>query len=614
MTVHPQVPLVSGTALSEALAMPDQDLAAGFRDPAAPAIRPEPSVATTRAFVFGVAIATTVGLATAFLNWFLSDARLTSVELVLTGVSCFTFFWVAMSVATALLGLIYRPENVPAAPEGAGLDVAILLPLFGEDADRSVGNAARLLGQLAHQPTAHRFSLHVLSDTRGDGAPVSERAAVEAARHALPAAAIHYRWRPLNTDFKPGNIREWVSREGAGHDAALVLDADSVMAPESVLTLADALAARPDVGLVQSIPRLIGGRTLFQRLQQFGNEVSGRNLGFGLSLWTGNEANYWGHNAMLRVRAFAATAGLPRLPGKRPFGGTILSHDFVEAALLRRAGWSVRFLPEAGGSFEETPETVPAYVRRDRRWCQGNMQHLRLLGVAGLHRLSRFHLLQGAMAYLASMGWFLVLMLWALVGDETSAGILSYFSPENPIYPSWPEMESVTRAVIVAFIYGMLVAPKLIGALARWYADPRLTGFGGRRVFAAGVLVELTLSVLLAPMMMVQHVQAVLRTLVGIDTGWTPKGRAAGRVLALVRFHAIETIMGLIMVTSAAAGHLSLWLLPIAICLLIAVPLSLLLTLDASRWPLFATPQDAGPDPAVSRKPGRARLISALRA
>jgi membrane glycosyltransferase len=575
------------------LDMPDQDFRRSFRDPAAVALPRQPRVVLARIFSLLLAAGMTLALGSAFADWFVTDGRLTAVEVLLTGLTCFTFFWVALSVATALLGLLYRRADVPGAVPA--LRIAVLLPMYGEPAERTIGAAVALLRGLRAGGGAHSYALHVLSDTRDPALQAAEAKAVHRLLRQEPGLPVFYRLRPANTDFKPGNVRDWVSRHGGGWDAMLVLDADSVMAPDAVRALADALAADTATGLVQSIPRLIHGRTLFQRMQQFANTVHGANLGRGLALWSGTEANFWGHNAIIRTRAFAASAGLPRLSGRRPFGGTILSHDFVEAALIRRAGWAVRFLPEAEASYEETPPTVADYVRRDRRWCQGNLQHLRLLAVRGLHPASRFHLMQGAMAYLASLGWFAVLVLWALTGDETAAGILSYFSPDNPHYPSWPEMPGVTRAAVMAFIYGMLVAPKLVGAFAWWLEDRRLAGTGGPLVFAASLLAEMLLSVLLAPMMMVQHVQAVIRTLAGRDTGWAPKGDAALDLRVLLRFHAAETVLGLVMLAAAGAGYLSLWLLPIAACLALSVPLALLMAVDARRWPLFRTPQERVP-------------------
>ena len=208
----------------------------------------------------------------------------------------------------------------------------------------------------------------------------------------------------------------------------LVLDADSLMSAETILELARRIEADPDAGLIQTAPTLIEGRTPLARLQQFAGRVYGPLLSAGLASWCGDAGNYWGHNAIMRTGAIAASAGLPVLPGKQPFGGMILSHDFVEAALLRRAGWGVHLAADLGGSFERSPPNLIEMVTRDRRWAQGNLQHLALLGVAGLHPVNRLHMAGGALAYLASPLWLLFLlagMALALYARPRAAGLFS---------------------------------------------------------------------------------------------------------------------------------------------------------------------------------------------
>ncbi|MEM8789567.1 MAG: glucans biosynthesis glucosyltransferase MdoH [Pseudomonadota bacterium] len=580
------------------LAMPPQRL--GDVRPHAPLPGDGWAVQAARAFVFGSALALTGALGWVMHDWF-NEHGLNGVEVMVMACALFAAFWIALSVGTAFLGLLPRrvAESVAVAP----LDIAVMLPVYGEPIGGILENAEALLrGLRAHRP-AHRFALYVLSDTRDAGRVLQEHAAFRALMRRLPGARLHYRHRADNTRYKAGNIEDWVTRWGGGHDAMLVLDADSVMSPRAVLRMADALGASPRLGLVQSIPRLIGGETLFARMQQFSNTIYGTTLARGLTLWSGSAANYWGHNALIRVRAFAEAARLPDLPGRRPFGGVILSHDFVEAAMLRRAGWQVRFMPEARGSFETTPETVIGHVQRDRRWCQGNLQHLRILGASGFHPVSRMHLFQGAMAYTASLGWFALMVLWILIGTGQGDGAIVYFTEANPMFPAWPEMDVVSRILIVALTYGLLIAPKILGVLAYWSSDPLLLRVGGPLSFFGSFLMEVLLSVLLAPTMMVQHMMAVLRTLTGFDTGWRPHAAASRRFGVLVRFHALELALGFAMCALFVAGTLTLWLTPIGVSLALAPVLSWA-TATRGRWvqALFRTPQDQGPaaqDPAA---------------
>ena len=593
-------PTPSAPAPDAPLAMPAQDLGAAMSPTRALPADPW-GVQAARLFVFGSAAGLTAALGWVLHDWF-RPGGLIWAEVGLLALSCLTAFWIALSVATAILGLL--PRRAEPAGSGGGLDVAVLVTLYGGDPAPMARAMQRLMAQLARAPTPHRFALAILSDTHDPDIAAAEARAAARLQAALPGTPVHYRRRARNDRYKAGNIQDWVTRHGAAHDAMLVLDSDSVMEAEPVLRMADALAADPALGLVQSIPRLTGARTVFARTQAFANTVYGTTLARGLALWSGTAANYWGHNAMLRTRAFAAAAGLPDLPGRRPLGGVILSHDFVEAALLRRAGWRVRFLAHDGGSFEETPATPLAHILRDRRWCQGNIQHLRLIAARGLHPLSRVHMAQGAVAYLASVMWAGLIVLWLIVGRGQGDGPIRYFSAANPLFPAWPEMDVVGRLVILGLIYGMLIAPKILGAAAWWATDPRLESAGGPLRFLASLAVELLLSVLLAPMMMVQHTLAVGRTLLGRDTGWKPQARGTPDLATCLRFHRVELALGLGGLVALGAGVLTPWLSPVVVSLA-AAPLLSWAAAAQPGWAqaLFRTPQDRPARRAGARAP-----------
>ena len=323
---------------------------------------------------------------------------------------------------------------------------------------------------------------------------------------------------------------------------------------------------------------LIGANTLFARIQQFSNIAYGWLLAEGLALWARNEGNYWGHNAIIRTRAFAESAGLPYLTS----GGRndlILSHDFVEAGLLRRAGWRVRFLPRVTGSFEETPGTLIDYVVRDRRWCRGNLQHLRLLGTAGLHPVSRFHLFHGAVAYLLSPAWFVLLVIWSLLGKDADTNVVRYFNQANPFFPDWPPaMSHIDSAVFLVIMYAMLLTPKVAGAGIIAFTPRAVAVFGGKGAFLGSFLVEVALSVAYAPILMIQQTKAVLNAALTRSEPWAPQQRGAkGYPLrTLIGFHWLETLLGLLLLSGLVAGLISLWLVPIVFSLVMAVPLSAL--------------------------------------
>ncbi|MGR3501018.1 glucans biosynthesis glucosyltransferase MdoH [Pseudaestuariivita sp.] len=564
-------PLLAEMPPEAPLACPAQRLGTCERDRAAPGIEASWHPWAWRAAVVLPALALTVLFDIGFASWRGSWGAPWLEALVMVLVTV-TFFWVALSAVTAALGLFGQRRRAPVSKGAQSLRVALLMPVYHEDPAEVFGNAAAMLRTLNEAGHSHAFEFFILSDTQDAALAETERAGFAALRAVLPKGPpVWYRRRTRNTERKSGNIADWVARWGGAFDAMVVLDADSLMTADALAALADEMAADPGVGLIQSAPMLVGQQTLFGRVQQFAGRVYGPLLTHGLARWSDAEGNYWGHNAILRTRAFAATAGLPRMPGVFGPGGLILSHDFVEAGLMRRAGWAVRFRPEITGSFEEPPATLIDFALRDRRWCHGNLQHLMLLGTRGFHAVSRFHLLNGAVSYLLSVFWFALLMVWALMGTQSGA-------PTSP-------MPQVHPALILAFMYAMLLAPKVMGALAL-ALRPHAVPLGGWPQFAGSVLLEVLASILYAPILMVQQVVSVTRSALGLSPGWAPQARKGGRydLVTTVKFHALETVTGVALGAGMLAGMVSLWLLPIALSLACAVPLSLLSGLDLSRW------------------------------
>ena len=559
------------------LAMPAQNFRATHRDAGAPGPEEQNTAALWRALAFSPAMLATGLLLWIMSGWFKSDG-ISVVETLLLTLICFNFFWIVFTVSTALLGVVALSRQGVDRPARKGemkpLDVALLVPICNEEPWFVMGNARSMLEELRAHGGPHRYSMFILSDTRDADLAAEEQASFEALRDMLGEGFdVFYRRRVVNRDRKAGNIAEWVENWGGGHDAMLVLDADSLMTGRAIARLSDALARDPSAGLIQSFPQLIGAQSIFARMQQFANGVYGAAFAEGMARWCGQEGNYWGHNAIIRTSAFAASAGLPRLNGN-----LIMSHDFVEASLLRRAGWTVRFLPRIRGSYEETPATLIDHILRDRRWCQGNLQHLRLLNARGFRAVSRFHLLHGAIGYLMSPIWFALLVMWALIGVGKEASVLTYFNAANPLMPTWPEMTEARHVLIIVLMYAMLLAPKLLGVASLRLTGVRYRDFGGGVRFGLSFLLELLLSILYAPILMVQQMIAVFRTVLGLQKGWAPQRREGGRygVRTVAICHALETVSGWALLVGMGMGMVSLWLLPIAVSLALAIPLSLL--------------------------------------
>jgi len=553
----------------------------------------------------------------------LANGGMSGMEWALLSMIGATFIWVSLSVSTvgvAIAGLLAR-EQADARPKGTvkGVDVALLVPIYNEAPASVFGNARAMLDDLAARKGPHRYTLFILSDTRDHAIAMQEWQAYQDLQdHAPEGFAVHYRRRIENTDKKVGNIAEWTRGWGAAFEGMIVLDADSLMSGRAIDRLSSELSTDPNAGLIQTFPMLIGAQTVFARLQQFSNIAYGWLLAEGLATWARSEGNYYGHNAIIRTQAFADSAMLPHLRGRLGGDQLILSHDFVEAGLLRRAGWGVRFLPRVTGSFEETPATLIDYVIRDRRWCRGNLQHLRLLGTKGLHPVSRFHLFHGAMAYLLSPAWFFLLVIWALLGKDAETNVIRYFNEANPLFPDWPPaMSHIDSAVFLVIMYAMLLTPKIVGA-GIIAATPRAARvFGGVGPFLGSFAVEVALSVAYAPIMMIQQCKAVLRALTSGSEAWAPQSREARQHswATLLKFHWVEMVLGLILLTGLLAGLISLWLVPIAASLVLAVPLSALSGVEMSKRAPAAFRLDSPytlREPAIVRQATHARARLAL--
>ena len=528
----------------------------------------------------------------------LAVGGLVMLEAVMLGLFVVNIGWIGFNSVSAVLGLL-----APAPPrpgEGlAQLRTAILLPAYNEDTVRVVATACATLRALEARGAADRFDLFILSDTNKPDVWLAEQALVDHARaaHGLQDR-LYYRHRSINRERKVGNIADWVERWGGAYPAMLVLDADSLMEADTILELARRLEAAPETGLIQTVPRLVGARTPLARVQQFATRVYGPTLARGLSAWFGDAGNYWGHNAILRTRAFAEAAGLPALPGRKPFGGLILSHDFVEAALLRRQGWAVRLAADLGGSYEQAPPNLVEMVTRDRRWAQGNVQHMALLGVAGLRPLSRLHMATGAFAYLASPLWLLFLlagMLLALYADLVPP---DYFPDGWALFPTWPQIDAQRAIALFGICLLVLFTPKLIG-LVQFLREPASRGQRLRAL--PDFLVESALSALSAPILMLTQTRAVFEILVGRDSGWNAQARDAGGLpwSTLWRFHRHQMMVGVALGVAAGAISLSLlaWMSPAILSMVIALPLGAFLGANRAgdgmrRLGLLSTPEE----------------------
>jgi membrane glycosyltransferase len=390
------------------------------------------------------------------------------------------------------------------------------------------------------------------------------------------------------------------------------------MTADTLVRLAIAMEKDPRAGLIQTVPRLIGGTTLLQRLQQFASNTYGPAVSAGLSVWHRDQGNYWGHNAIIRTRAFAAAAGLPELPGSAPFGGHIQSHDFVEAVLLQRAGWGVHMAPSLAGSFEGTPPTLLDLTVRDRRWAQGNLQHLAIVAQRGLTPMGRIHLGMGAFSYLVSMVWAASLGVGAVLALQSHQMIPSYFIDSKTLFPIWPVIDPGAAMRLFLATLAIVLLPKALGLVLEIKRAARAGELFGMPRALAAVATETVFSVLIAPILMMTQTAAVIEILMGRDSGWKAQRRDGGRIslTEAVRWHGKHTIAGLILavVCWQASPGLLFWMSPVIAGLLLSGPMHWLTAQDAgpALSVLLATDEERNP-PSILREARRESEAWAIR-
>jgi len=507
----------------------------------------------------------------------------TSLHYLFLALSTLSFAWIAFGASNAAIGvcsLIAGTEGNSIAPVAArpskGTRTALLFPIYHEDPEVVAELIRNLVTEFKARDALASFAFFVISDSQTQEDRKTEREAFRLLFREFGAGAtLAYRNRSHNTGKKAGNIADWVRTHGGGYDHFVVFDADSVMSADTLLQLVATMQAHPDTALIQTVPRLAEGRTVFSRIQSFANNAFGPMSAAGLSAWQGASGNYWGHNAIIRTRAFAGSAGLPVLPGSAPLGGYIQSHDFVEAALLRRAGWRVALLTSLEGTYEQSPPTFVDMATRDRRWMQGNLQHARILGARGLTPVSRLHLAMGIASYLLSAVWLLIILLglWLIWIEQQR--VVSYFESTKSLFPNWPTYDPVAALWLLLATMAIVLLPKFMGlglAIGQLLRTGQLLRRGGRLVSLW--VIELVHSVLLAPVTMLNHVRALMQIVLHQDAGWKPQTRV-GTIIPLadaLRFHAVHVSVGILIAGAAAwlSWYALAWLTPVVLGLVLS--------------------------------------------
>ena len=524
---------------------------------------------------------------------------------------------VAWGATHAITGFVLRRFNMSSGRIEASIDqidlaheqlasTAITLPIYNEDPKRVFAGVRSMVESLAKTGKSEVFDFFILSDSTNSERWVEEEEAWATLCRDLDAfGRIHYRRRLINKDRKAGNLHDFCENWGKLYRYMVTMDADSIMCGDDLVKLVAMMERNPQVGIIQTVPRIVYSESFWGRVQQFANRFYGPIFMAGLNFWQQGFGNYWGHNAIIRMAAFMEYCALPDLPGKEPFGGKILSHDFVEAALMSKAGYEVWLARELGGTYEEGPQDLVEHLTRDRRWCQGNMQHIWLLFSKGLLPGSRAHLANGIMSYAASLFWLVYLLLGGILAYNVERSQLTIFPIQG--FTNIFDLSVQDHGQLVAgitFVY--LFLGKFLALIDAIFTRQQCRNFGGVGKAMGGVLIESIVSVLVAPLFMIYHSRFVVSTAMGKGIGWKTQKRGAGEGLSLGSAFLQHWGVVLIGVCSAwAASHINAyffwWLSPVWIGLVLAPFTSCWLSKPSTGKRLLgigllAIPEELNPD------------------
>lgn len=466
--------------------------------------------------------------------------------------------------------------------------VAVVMALRNEDPERAFARLRSMREDVERSGAGAHFAWFVLSDTNRADIAAAEEALFRAWR-AEAGSRVHYRRRSDNAGFKAGNIRDFVETSGDDFDLMLVLDADSLLGAATILRMVRIMQANPMLGILQSLVVGMPSRSPFARIFQFGMRHGMRSYTMGASWWAGDCGPYWGHNALIRIAPFKAHCALPVLPGDGPLSGPVLSHDQIEAVLMRRGGYEVRVLPEETESFEENPPHLTEFTRRDLRWCQGNMQYWRLLFLPGLLPMSRFQIAWAILMYVGACAWVAFMILAALKVFDVE--------PTDAAFPAGLGL------ALFAITFLMSLAPKLAGLADVLLRAGERRRYGGTAKLLGGALMEFLFSMLLGPVVAFRIAIFMVGLTLGRTVTWEAQARDAERLSWRTALAGLwpQFLFGLLLggVLYTYAPGAIIWALPVLVGLLGAVPFAVLTSQPAlGRWlvrrGLCATPEEAG--------------------
>lgn len=490
--------------------------------------------------------------------------------------------WVVTGFLTGLMGFwvmlrgdrhALSARSVREHELSAGARTAIIMPICNEDVATVFAGLRATCESVASTGHGATFDVFVLSDSYDPAIARAERAAWEELRTALaqhsqqPQVQVYYRLRARRTHRKAGNVADFCRRWGKDYRYMVVLDADSVMSGDCIVSMAKLMEANPTAGIIQTATQAIGHVTLHARAQQFASRVTGRLFTLGMQYWQLGESHYWGHNAILRVKPFMDHCALAPIPGTGGLSGGIMSHDFVEAALMRRAGYHVWLVSDLVGSYEQQPPDLLAELQRDRRWCQGNLQNARLVAEPGIHPVHRSMFITGAMAYLSAPLWLAFLTLGTALWLSGAKLVADWHILPAELLALW------------AWTLTLLFLPRILGVAAVFMRREHHE-YGGASSLLKSAVLESVLAILQVPIRMLAHSLFVLIALTGLKLEWKSPPREAQAVPwrhAVRQLAPMSLVIGLLAVgVSFIDSSALLWLIPVGLPLALAIPLAVL--------------------------------------
>ena len=514
--------------------------------------------------------------------------------------------WTVLGFWNSVIGLwlLHGGRNAVAAvapyaaagdkPTAITIKTAIFMTLRNEDPTRAIQRLRTVKASVDSTGHGRAFSYFVLSDTNNAEVAAAEEAAVAAWKAAdRDGDRITYRRRSENTGYKAGNVRDFCERWGRDFELMLPLDADSVMSGPTIVRMVRMCQAHPRLGILQSLVVGMPSASAFARIFQFGMRHGMRSYTMGQAWWTGDCGPFWGHNALVRIKPFVEQCHLPVVPGPPPFGGHILSHDQVEATLMRRAGYEVRVLPTEEGSWEENPPTLLDYMKRDVRWCQGNLQYTKILDTPGLLPMSRFQLVWAILMFLGLPAWTLMIALSPVVALHATG---------DAGYPA------TLAAALYVLYFVMYLSPKLAGLADAVLTPGGVARYGGALRFAASAVIEIFFSFLQGAVTTIRTTIFMIGLAFGQTVTWGGQSRdaygiswrtAAENLWPQTLFGI--TVCGALWLINPTAFY---WSLPLTAGYVLAVPFAVISASPAlGRWfkwsGLAGIPEDFAAPPEI---------------